>query len=119
MSDQKPPLDHVSAEDPLDGQSIEGNLKSKPTWLRLFFMAIVAILYGVSRVVLVAVVILQFFFVLLTAERNQGLLHLGASLATYTYQIVRYLTFNTEERPFPFDQDWPSEAPDLRTESPQ
>ncbi|MEJ2140219.1 MAG: DUF4389 domain-containing protein [Gammaproteobacteria bacterium] len=26
-------------------------------------------------------------------------------MATYTYQIIRYLTFNTDERPFPFDSD--------------
>ena len=34
----------------------------------------------------------------------------GQSLATYTYQIVMYLTFNTEEQPFPF-ADWPSGPP--------
>jgi hypothetical protein len=36
---------------------------------------------------------------------------LGQALATYTYQIIRYLTFNTEERPFPFDSDWPAGPP--------
>jgi len=48
---------------------------------------------------------------LFTAETNKALEQLGQSLATYTYQIVRYLTYNTEERPFPFDLDWPDGPP--------
>jgi hypothetical protein len=54
---------------------------------------------------------LQFFSVLFTAETNKPLVTFGQSLATYTYQIVRYLTFNTEQRPFPFDLEWPDGPP--------
>ena len=52
--------------------------------------------------------ILQFFWVLLNGEVNNKLQKLGEALATYTYQIIQYLTFNTEERPLPFDADWPN-----------
>ena len=31
----------------------------------------------------------------------------GHSLAVYPRQINDYLTYYTEERPFPFDRDWP------------
>ena len=51
--------------------------------------------------------LVQFFWVLFTGETNQKLQEFGKSLATYTNQIILYLTFNTEERPFPFDVDWP------------
>lgn len=88
---------------------LEENVKSRSTWLRLFFMVVIAFLYGVSRVVLGAVVVVQFFWVLFTAGTNENLKRFGQQLATYTYQIVRYLTFNTEERPFPFDLGWPQE----------
>jgi hypothetical protein len=54
------------------------------------------------------VVVVKFFHVLFTGETNPRLLELGRSLATYTYQIVEYLTFNTEVRPFPFDAEWPT-----------
>jgi len=54
---------------------------------------------------------LQSFWVLFTGETNKLLEKFGQSLAAYTYQIIRYLTFNTEERPFPFDLDWPSGPP--------
>jgi len=85
---------------------------SHKIWWRLLFMLILLVLYGVSRIVMTAVVILQFFWVLFTAEPNAPLLKLGQSLATYIYQIIRYLTFNGEERPFPFDSDWPHGAPE-------
>lgn len=86
---------------------ITNNIKSKSIWMRLIFILIVTFLYSVSRVVVSAVIIFQFFWVLFTGEKNQKLQNFGLALADYTYQIVLYLTFNSEERPFPFDLDWP------------
>ncbi len=111
MSNEVPP----SPGDPGQGQPqsipVKENLKTRSTWLRLFFMFVVILMYSVSRVVVGVVVLLQFFSVLFTAETNKPLVIFGQSLATYTYQIVRYLTFNTEQRPFPFDLDWPDGPP--------
>ena len=84
------------------------NMKEKSIWMRLFFMFVVALFYSVSRVVVGAVVFVQFFWVLFTGEQNNKLLILGHALSTYTYQIIMYLTFNTDDRPFPFDRDWPN-----------
>ena len=86
---------------------LTNNLKSKAIWMRLFFMLVITLLYSVSRIVVGAVVIMQFFWVLISGETNQKLKSFGQALATYTMQIIQYLTFNTEERPFPFDADWP------------
>ena len=83
---------------------------SSSIWLRLFFMLVVTFLYSVSRVVVGAVVVIQFFWVLLKNEKNQHLIQLGHSLAIYSYQITYYLTFNTEERPYPFDLEWPKSS---------
>jgi hypothetical protein len=105
------PPDHEHEDEPDEESPLERNIKSRSTWLRLFFMLVVILLYGVSRVVLGAVVLVQFFFVLFTGQANAGLRQLGQSLATYTYEIIRYLTFNADERPFPFDLDWPSGPP--------
>ena len=84
------------------------NLKSKSIWIRLLFMLVITFLYSVSRIIVGAVVVVQFFWVLFTGDTNQKLQVFGKSLATYTNQIILYLTFNTEERPFPFDMDWPN-----------
>jgi hypothetical protein len=92
-------------------KSFTSNIKSRSTWLRLFFMLVIVILYGVSRIITGAVVALQFFWLLFTGVANERLQQLGQALATYTYQIILYLTLNTEQRPFPFDSDWPAGPP--------
>ena len=96
---------------PPSESNLEENVKSRSTWIRLLFMIVLFILWGISRIVVGAVVILQFLFVLFTAKTNEQLTELGQALATYSYQLVRYLTFNTEVRPFPFDAQWPSGPP--------
>ena len=86
---------------------LASNLKSRAIWMRLFFMLVITLIYSLSRIVVGAVVVMQFFWVLIAGETNQKLLSFGQALGTYTMQIIQYLTFNTEERPFPFDADWP------------
>lgn len=98
----------VSSEES-QNRSISENVKSRPIWLRAFFMLVVAFLWGVSRFVTGAVIVIQFFTVLFTGDPNEGLKKFGAQLATYSMQIINYLTFNTDERPFPFDLDWPED----------
>ena len=64
-------------------------------------------IYSAAEVILVAVVVIQFGFVLISSDRNKKLLEFGASLGKFIYQILQFVTFNTEEKPFPF-ADWPA-----------
>lgn len=104
---EEPRRENAGGESRERAPKLEDHLTSRSTWMRLLFMLVFVILYGVSRIVVGAVVILQFLWLLVTGETNRRLTEAGQSLAIYTYQIVRYLTFNTERRPFPFDADWP------------
>jgi hypothetical protein len=117
MTSSDQPMDHVppSAEDSRDEEKseFERNVKSRSTWLRLVFMILFAVLYGLSRVVTAAVVVVQFFHVLLTGDTNEQLKTFGHSLAIYSYQVVEYLTFNSETRPYPLDASWPDTLADL------
>ena len=114
MNESMPPTDHVTGDQPDEqdhnDSTIEENLKSRSTWLRLLFMILFLALWSISRIVVLAVVVLQFFWVLFAGETNARLGAFGQSLATYSYDIVMYLTFNTEEQPFPF-ADWPGGPP--------
>jgi Flp pilus assembly protein TadB len=105
MSQDNPPVDHVAGDG--EESSIETHLKSRPTWLRLVFMLIFYALISVAALVSTVVVVLGFLWVLFTGDTNPQLKKTGQSLATYLSQVLRYLTFNSDERPFPFDLDWP------------
>lgn len=118
MNDNQPPPDHEipgpdSHSDP-DEETLEpglaANISSGETWKRLLFMILFLALWSVSRIVVLTVVILQFFWVLLSGRTNARLIGFSLSLATYSYQIILYLTFNTEAQPFPFT-DWPAAPP--------
>lgn len=118
MSNDNPPVDHVIVdEEPRAETKIEKNLKSKPTWLRLVFMVIFYLIAGLASMVASAVVILGFFWVLFTGEANAHLKRFGAGLAAYISDIVRYLTYNSETKPFPFEGDWPSAKAEEAAES--
>jgi hypothetical protein len=108
MSDDNPPADHVTPENTDSGIPIEENIKSRSTWLRLLFMFVFYVIGTVTTAVLSVVVLLGFFWVLFTGEKNGQLQQAGQVIADYLYEIIRYLTFNTEDKPFPFGNDWPS-----------
>ena len=56
--------------------------------------------------VLGIVVLGQFLMVLITGNDNDNLRNLGQGLAKWIYQGILFLTFNTDAKPFPFDE-WP------------
>ena len=85
---------------------IKENIKQPSTWIRGLYMLLFALFYSIAEIVLFAVVVIQFFFELFTGQTNPRLLMLGQSIATYIYQIIQYLTFNSDYQSYPFGP-WP------------
>lgn len=107
MSNDNPAADDIVIEDK-DGAPIQQNLKSRATWIRCLFICIYAALVWLASLVGAFVVVLGFFWVLFTGEVNTQLSQAGQGIASYIYQAVRYMTFNTDTKPFPFGESWPS-----------
>ena len=91
---------------------MSGNIKEHVTrrsiWLRLVFMIVLSVAFNVAEVIIFAVVAFQFLASLFTGQPNDRLARFGRNLARYLQQITVYLTFTTEEKPFPFTP-WPDE----------
>lgn len=83
---------------------INENLKKIETWKRIIFMLIYAVIDSMVKLLLWLVVLLQVGSVLLTGNTNPNILGFGRSLSTYHYHILLFLTFNTEQLPFPFSE---------------
>lgn len=82
-------------------------LTVKATWLRGIFMLIFfAIAHYFIILLIAAIALFQFGSVLFTGQLNVWLLDFGRSLSTYSQQIVSFLTYNSEQKPFPFSE-WP------------
>ena len=118
MSHENPPADHVIPDDKPESQEaavpLEENIKSRSTWMRLLFMVVFYVLATLASAVGSVVVVLGFFWVLFTGEKNRQLQQAGQVIAGYIYEIIRYLTFNTDEKPFPFGSDLPAADADDR-----
>lgn len=76
-------------------------------WIRGLFMLLMGFALQVSGTVICIVTVIQFVMVLLNDTPNARLASFGRSLGRYLQQIVNFLTFATEELPFPFS-DWPA-----------
>jgi Domain of unknown function (DUF4389) len=76
-------------------------------WVRGLLMLLMALAFQVSGTVLCFVTAIQFLIVLLNGTPNARLAAFGRSMGRYLQQIVNFLTFATEELPFPFN-DWPT-----------
>lgn len=86
---------------------LKQNLTRTETWLRVLYVILFAAIYMVAEIVLVAVVVVQFGFVLISGKRNPNLLQFGGRLSRYMYDVLLYFTFRSDNEPFPFD-DWPA-----------
>lgn len=87
-------------------KSLKQNLSAGSTWMRALYIVLFAIFYSIAEIVIAVVVVFQFLMLLFTGSPNARLLDFGQGLSTYVYQVMRYLTFNSHARPFPFS-DWP------------
>jgi hypothetical protein len=84
----------------------KNNLKNTNAWLRLLFVIFFSFLLYVAGLVLFVMIFFQIVVNLFTGESNERIKNFSKSLNLYIYDLLQYMTYNTEERPFPF-KDWP------------
>ena len=87
---------------------VKENLKENTSWMRILYTIIFVIIFNIVEMVVAAVVVFQLLVLLFTGEENQRLVRFGSLLSQYAYRVLQYMTFNTDEKPFPFT-DWESE----------
>ena len=87
-------------------QDTKENLANRNIWARGLYMLFYGLAYAVAEAVATLVVVFQFIHTLFTGKVNEPLQIFGARLSMYVYQILQYVTFNSEFQPFPFS-DWP------------
>ena len=92
-----------------DENDMKSNLSSTKQWFRFLYMLIFALVLYAAILVTWVVVAIQFIFTMFTGSDHPSLRKFCAAFSTFVYQIIRFLTYNTEEKPFPFS-DWPDDS---------
>ncbi len=91
------------------------HLREPSAWIRILFMiAFAAVLYIVIAPLVLVLMLAQALFSIFTGSSNQNLRYLGNALLQYISQILSFITYNSEDKPFPFS-DFP--APDAEEET--
>lgn len=80
----------------------EEDLNAPPPFPRLLFMVGYALILSIARLLFWSTVIIQFFWTVFGKRKNPGLLRFGGAVAAYIYRVMQYLSYTSDERPFPF-----------------
>jgi len=83
-------------------QQIKQNLQNTNQWIRILYMVLFWIVLYFSMVVTGVLIFIQVLFALITGEDNKNLREFSADLTKYINQILLFLTYNDNRKPFPF-----------------
>ena len=89
---------------------LKDNIKKQSTWMRGLYILLFSIFYGIAEFVMYMIIIFQFLLKLLTGDTNDRLRKLAQGISTYIYQILQFLSFNSDSHPYPFGA-WPKGEP--------
>jgi hypothetical protein len=76
-------------------------------WVRGLLMLLMAVAFHIAGTLLAIGAVVQFLLAVLSDGPNARLLAFGQSLGLYLSQIANFVSFATEDVPFPFG-DWPT-----------
>ena len=96
-----------AVDDSMGTESLKENFVQQGKWLRLLWMIGFSFIYSISLWVLWLIVTVQFLFVLLTNNPNKNILRASSGFRNYMVQILDFITYRSEDKPFPFS-DFPS-----------
>ena len=83
------------------------NVRELSGWVRvLFVIFFIVVLHLIIGPLIVLLALVQALFLIFTTKANENLAGFGSLLVTYVAQILNFVTFNSESRPFPFS-DFP------------
>lgn len=83
-------------------EQVKRNLQDTKQWIRILYMVLFWIVLYFSMVVAGVLIFIQVLFALLTGEDNKNLRQFAADLTRYINQILLFLTYNENRKPFPF-----------------
>ncbi len=97
---------------------VEIHIKQPSTWKRGGFILLLSLFYQMAAAVLFLIILFQFGSKLITGDTNAQLRQLSRSLTTYIAQIFAFMTYNRNDKPYPFGE-WPEDEFDQSRKFPE
>ena len=83
-------------------EDLKNNLLRKDSFKRLGLMILFIFIYTIAEIVVYAIAIFQIAYLFIMGDLQQEVKGFAKSLSRYVYEIVQFLTFDSETLPFPF-----------------
>jgi len=77
-------------------------IERREAWFRILVLIISGIILSVWQILIKILVIISWFIAVISGKRNKELAEFCEYWNTQVYIFSRYITFVTNERPFPF-----------------
>ena len=87
----------------IDTVAITENIKEPSIWVNFFLKIIYLIFLNFIVPFLGFVTLLQLLFSLGSKKPNENLIFFSKKLSIYVYQIINFITYSSDERPWPFN----------------
>ena len=81
---------------------VKQNLRNVDSWLRGLFIVIFAVIFYFLVGIIWLLVIFQFLTTVITGKLNNQLENFSGVLTDYALQILDYVTYQSDLKPFPF-----------------
>lgn len=78
------------------------NFLCMQSWMRIGMMVLMVIINKFTQMAINLVALVQAIMLLLKGEKHPQAAQIGQQLSEYSFDIMRFLTFNSDNRPFPF-----------------
>ncbi|MBL1321174.1 MAG: DUF4389 domain-containing protein [Methylophaga sp.] len=83
-------------------EQLKQNLQDGNQWMRILYMLMFWIILYFVLMVTGVIIFIQVLFALITGSDNKHLRKFAADLTKYINQIILFLTYNEDRKPFPF-----------------
>lgn len=91
-------------------ETLKTELGRRDKWVRLLYIIVYAVMFHLAQLILAVVVVVQFLWHLFTGAPNANLREFGHRLGAWLAEAVRYATYASDSRPWPFGRPWPDAA---------
>jgi len=79
-------------------------VERKEAWMRIVVGIVSGIILGIWRWLVIILAVVNWFVVLFSGRRDKGLADFCEFWNSEMYRYLRYMTFATNVRPFPFSE---------------
>ena len=76
----------------------------KEAWMRIVVAIVSGIILSLWKTLVMALTVFHWIYVVFSGKKSKGIAEFCNLWTTQAYRFIRYMTFSTNSRPFPFSE---------------